>query len=820
MDWYYVVLIVLGAIAAFFFVIYLIAPYAWKLMARDLNATYEPSDKIDHASPEESQDQDCIPKIEMLDDGSYSITFGKGRSLKGGSPLVHSDGKWHGGDFEGLKLLSTKKEEFSDDLGQGWKHIARWKLISNGTQISAGILEYQEAPFVKFEIIFHDGVSKTSTRNRNLPIVKFPNFDLEGPNRRVFAYRVQVFTPPIKHLVNTSTQGPVVFYDNELNSFVLGPADNFVMGRTGTIAKSFDFETNNKKKIQKNLVGDVTIFHGIEGLVESIPVGYTHSSLLLFTKGINKAIVDWCGLLQKIHKVPPRDPLDDLFTARLGYWTDNGAYYYYKTEKGMDYASTLLHAKQIFDEKGIPFRYFQLDSWWYPKVPKKSWTRPPKKWFAPLVKGLAKGGADKWEPIPEHFPEGLSMFRRKLGLPLAAHARWFAPETGYRPEYKFEINDFGAHPLEQRFWEDLMANAKSMGIEMYEQDWITTMFNNIPFLRRDIYAGENMLNWMGKAAENHELTIQYCMAPPGVFMQALKLPAVTNARTGGDYWARAPKEFFIPDITQANILCWGIGIWPSYDVYYSKKTSIFTNQFLYREHYPEFMTITSVLGGGLVCPGDRAPNADANLLLKSCNGDGILLKPDRPLTPNDLMFKQHEKPYIMDTWTRKGDDLEWNYIVAVSMWPKRVKESYVTLEELGIIPEGIIYDFHSESLWTIEENKKISLPKKYMGYRYLVRAPWLIKHEFAVVGSIGKFVTAANNLISDISVAPKIDITFVISDKAGQEHNVLCYSAEKPAGVQFDDKVVDDWTYNNSSMKLVITCRIPSKGEMMVKIEF
>ena len=40
---------------------------------------------------------------------------------------------------------------------------------------------------------------------------------------------------------------------------------------------------------------------------------------------------------------------------------------------------------------------------------------------------------------------------------------------------------------------------------------------------------------MGQAAEHQGQTIQYCMSHPRHIMQALEVPAVTNARASGDY---------------------------------------------------------------------------------------------------------------------------------------------------------------------------------------------------------------------------------------------------------------------------------------------
>ena len=43
-----------------------------------------------------------------------------------------------------------------------------------------------------------------------------------------------------------------------------------------------------------------------------------------------------------------------------GYWTDNGAYYYYKTLEGLNYEDTLIELRKNLDELQIPARYLEV----------------------------------------------------------------------------------------------------------------------------------------------------------------------------------------------------------------------------------------------------------------------------------------------------------------------------------------------------------------------------------------------------------------------------------------------------------------------------
>jgi len=55
---------------------------------------------------------------------------------------------------------------------------------------------------------------------------------------------------------------------------------------------------------------------------------------------------------------------------KLGYWTDNGAAYYYKDLRC--YAARCWRRASVCTN-GFPLGYMQLDSWWYPKGVANTW---------------------------------------------------------------------------------------------------------------------------------------------------------------------------------------------------------------------------------------------------------------------------------------------------------------------------------------------------------------------------------------------------------------------------------------------------------------
>ena len=117
--------------------------------------------------------------------------------------------------------------------------------------------------------------------------------------------------------------------------------------------------------------GAITV--GIDSKITTLPAGFEQTAVLAADAGINQTNDDWGAALRKLggKKPIPNDATPDL--AKLGYWTDNFATYYYKTQSGADYQTTLKNVAKYFQQLGTPIGYIQLDSWWYPKGSANTW---------------------------------------------------------------------------------------------------------------------------------------------------------------------------------------------------------------------------------------------------------------------------------------------------------------------------------------------------------------------------------------------------------------------------------------------------------------
>jgi len=540
--------------------------------------------------------------------------------------------------------------------------------------------------------------------------------DLPEEYPRVLSFANDAFAPPRDTLV--PSQGPVMFYNDKFETVIVSPADHFMVSM---------ITQKGKDRFQI----------GLEGDLKSIPAGFKHPIIFYFGKGIRNSFVNWGDILLQWYGQKRDDLYADVGLSYLGYWTDNGAYYYYNTEKGMNYEETLLAVKADADRLGVPFKYFQVDSWWYFKSGPKRTGIGTLDW----VKNLMGGGAIKWEAMPDLFPNGLEGFQKKLGLPLIAHNRWYDKDTEYKKEFKF-VDGVGqrnpAFPVEDRFWDMIMDQAVKYGVKVYEQDWLATQWNMIPYLRENLDAGERWLTAMSKSAEKRGLTIQYCMANPGIFMQAVKYPNITQVRPSDDYLAGAPKQLYWIPFTKTSMLAWAVGLYPWKDVYLSSSGQ----RVIRDEKRPEEETLISILSAAMVGPGDKIGFINKPLLMRTCRADGLLLKPDIPAMPIDRMFVENNTLYtiITESATSIGT---YYYVAGFNIYPQKYTQREITLQELGVKPGNyLIYNWARQELE--REKDKIVFPRILDIYRsaYYVLVPEQSQTP-SLIGEKEKFVTVS-----------------------------------------------------------------------------
>lgn len=89
-------------------------------------------------------------------------------------------------------------------------------------------------------------------------------------------------------------------------------------------------------------LGQATIACGLQRGVASVPRGYVHEDIILHRHGVSSALRAFGDALLQRGGAKTRASAamawdDDIGVSRLGYYTDNGAFYYYNTEANSDF---------------------------------------------------------------------------------------------------------------------------------------------------------------------------------------------------------------------------------------------------------------------------------------------------------------------------------------------------------------------------------------------------------------------------------------------------------------------------------------------------
>lgn len=591
------------------------------------------------------------------------------------------------------------------------------------------------------------------------PSLSYPPIPVAARYRHVLNFMVTPFLPPL--LEPTPTNGPLVLYSDEMEVIVFSPMDRF-------------FET-----LVTFEAGE--IHSGLEGDLEEVPAGFSHRFLLVEGRGMARTLEHWGDLLLADRGRTRIDRYADEGEAYLGYWTDNGAHYYYRTEPGMTTEETLLAVRADGEARGIPYRYLQLDSWWYVKEP------------GAIPLPFITGGLVSWKPLPELFPDGLAAFRDRLGLPLITHNKWFAPETPYRERYPFVDGDDMSLPTGRGVYDEFMADAVSWGVTTYEQDWLVTQYMGVPWLRSGVGHARSWMDHLHDAARDAGLTMQLCMASGAHLMDAVDRPAVTSIRTSLDYFLGISKESFWPMFHTVNLLAWAVGIPP------------FKDNFQTAEPYGEAETLIASLSAGMVGPSDALGAADAELLNRTCRSDGLLLKPDRPALPIDAMFLPHERPFTVSTFSRRTGLGTWTYLAAFHLsrnhperrtldaffagvsydfrdlgtmfvWPDEVTDWSLSLEgDLAIADPMVAYDWRTGTAWPAEDRLDLPEHPHLYDFAYLVLAP-ILSNGLALIGEPDKFVTVADKRFLRVSTTEN-GLEIALAGAPAERVRLLAYDA-------------------------------------------
>ncbi|KAK7231925.1 hypothetical protein SO694_00083057 [Aureococcus anophagefferens] len=422
--------------------------------------------------------------VSVSDDGAFELRFGGSAWFRGGDVKVRSDGAAYSLAEKTLKHVNTTRTTGADGFGAyeatavSWdaRRVAR-RHRAAGRRCASGATA---AVHWRGDMLGSAAVGNTS----NLT-------DLAG---------------------GLEDTGPVCFFDDDAAAVVSAASSfmsaNHVLGDDGALT------------------------FGLMGRVKAVPAGHVVETIVHFSKdGVNGAMDAWgAALLGRYGK--DRAVAEADFTVNyLGYSTDNGAFYYYGSEKNKTMEDTILDVHAYAEAAGIPYRYVLLDSWWY-------------------YGRRTRAASANWTARPDVFPSGMRHVRDATGWPIVAHNRYWSGETVYAKQnggdFDFIIEEGAggkhggswAFPDDPAFWDHLIGTAADdWGLATYEQDWLFNEFSAMAAPLESATLARDWLAAMNDAALRHDVTIQYCMSWSRHMLQSVELQAVTQARASGDYHA-------------------------------------------------------------------------------------------------------------------------------------------------------------------------------------------------------------------------------------------------------------------------------------------
>lgn len=551
----------------------------------------------------------------------------------------------------------------------------------------AAIRSYNDRPAVLF--IARSAVATSNT-------FSFPAWKNYPGNLNHLTYS-GTFAPP--SFSGLAEESPWIFFDSSYRTFILSSAANFMAASTNWTVKN-------------------EMASGISPLIKSLPAGFEHRTILVVGQGINKTFDAWGQVLTSL--ASKRRPANDSDASlnQVGYWTDNGATYYYQTANAMNYEQTLSAVKADFDRMGIGLGTIQLDSWFYPKGAGALWSNNGQ-------------GIYEYVAASPPFAAGLAKFQQRVGVPLITHARWIDTASPYRKSYRMSGNVV----LDKAYWDTVAGYLATSGVATYEQDWL----NDNAHTDFNLTDAAEFLDNMASSMANRNVTMQYCMAGPRHFMQGSRYSNLTTMRTSADRLGRDRWNDFLYTSRFASAL----GMWPFTDNFNSTETT---------------HLLIGTLSAGPVGLGDAVGAFNSANILRSVRKDGVIVKPDVPLTPIDAsylnMARSIDTPQLHATYSDFGA-LRTYYLFAYLQGNNSVARW--NLADFGAADPVYLYDYFGGTGRVVEPSDAIE--KAVTGDAlYMIAAP-IGPSGMAVLGDLDQFVSMGRKRISRMIDDGRVHLT-------------------------------------------------------------
>jgi hypothetical protein len=317
--------------------------------------------------------------------------------------------------------------------------------------------------------------------------------------------------------------------------------------------------------------------------------------------------------------------------------------------------------------------------------------------------------------------------------------------------------------VDPAWWNDIAQYLKSSGVTTYEQDWLADIFVHSPEFSSDTGMGEAFLDDMAHECGAREITLQYCMPYPCHFLQGSRYKNLTTIRTSDDRFNTNRWNDFL----YTSRLASAMGIWPWTDVFMSRETQ---------------NILLATLSAGPVGIGDAIGAEDKSNLLCSVRADGVIVKPDAPITPLDSVYladaRKLSVPIVASTFT-DHTGFKTGYVFAFNR--SKITSGLVDFspDDIGCSGDAYVYDYFAGTGRLLERGVPFSAPLAENGSVFYEVAP-IGKSRIALLGDKNKFVGTGKQRICSLSDNPgglKASVLLAANESSITLHG---YAAARP----------------------------------------
>ncbi|MFP3259268.1 MAG: hypothetical protein RXQ57_07440 [Caldivirga sp.] len=538
---------------------------------------------------------------------AYLVKWGRLRLI-----TVPGDSSWElvNGDEAVLRATATvvgnSIEHTGSSMMNGSDGLGRFILISingssGGVNVTFTVKVYDNEPVVVPTITFNDDVKGEPDDEGK---VKTASLRAQLFLGRVFSYTPYNWIRP-------------VFINSLEREVTLAPFAMFInpTSKATVIVSALEPRAPQLLKLTPSSLGFNAIL-GFSGTIGNIPRGTVLSSLIVYGDKPTEALNRWGRFIRGMYgRVRTAIEAYREFIDSLQYWTDTGGMYWYRTLPGMNYMETMMEVKRYMDSNGIGVRYYQVDSWWYPKNPDD-------------------GGAIEYREVPE-LGGDLKKMAEMLGPLVSVHLRYISKASPYVNKYSSVVTSNATCITEpERYFDDVLRVLKDKGVLSVKHDWLTTIRQRCSevYMTR-VGMLERYLDSLLTTAKKYGILVELCMPDSYHYFIGSRHDNALMIRTSSDYGAPLPKHYLLYQNAYNAMLALQLGYSPFFDVMVTK------------DHHAYADLLARVLFYSVVGIGDAVDKdpywrrgVNVNLLRMFLSPQWTVLRPDSPAELIDDMY--------------------------------------------------------------------------------------------------------------------------------------------------------------------------------------